>query len=393
MKKHKANKSILALGAESAGNFSVFYDTQIYHSDNFGDLLDEKNFDNFKKAILDFLKKEKIKPDIIITDLHPLYVTTIWGEKLAKKLKAEHIQVQHHIAHVFSQFESQGTRNKEQGTSKISNAAYGIALDGTGYGMDGKIWGGECFAISNSQFPNPNDKIYKPGIKIERIGYLENQILIGGDLAIKEPARVLISILSKFLSKKEVFNQVKKYYSKNQFELLWNQLQQNFNCQETSSTGRILDAVSVLLGIANNERKEKHGATYLLEKNSTEPYLDLKPKIKKAKTPSLEKGDLGGFEKHILETTLLFEYLIKNIHKDNKRLAATAQLYIAQGLYKIIKKHSENPKVILSGGLSENKIIKEYFESKNILQNKNPATPYGDAGLSVGQINYFSKIQ
>lgn len=366
----KNDLQILALGAESAGNFSVFSKGHFFHSEDFGDLLEPKNFARFQKSVLAFLKKEKIKPDVIITDLHPLYVTSVWGKELAKKLKTDHVEAQHHIAHIFSQISNFKFQNSKL---KIKNSFYGIALDGTGYGLDGKIWGGEIFHLQVTSYE----------LQVTRIGHLENQILIGGELAIKEPARVLISILSKFLSKEEVFEQVKKYYSTNQFEILWNQLQQNFNCLETSSVGRILDAVSVLLGFAKNERKEKHGATYLLEKNSTKPYLDLRPKIKKI-------NDLPVASYQLLVTPL-FEYLIKNINRDKKRLAATTQLYIAEGLHKIIYLETKNYKLktILSGGISNNKIISKYFESKNLLQNKKSRIARGDAGLSVGQINYI----
>ena len=355
------NDIILALGAESAGNFSVFYDGKIFHSDNFGDLLVDKNFKKFQKAVLDFLKKEDLIPNIIITDLHPLYVTTTWGKELSNKFKANHIEVQHHIAHIFSQaveFKKYKENHWLQATNYKLQTNYGIALDGTGFGLDGNIWGGEIFKIKKDF--------------IRRIGHLEYQTLIGGDLAIREPARLLISVLGKFLNKKGIYTYIKKYYDKNQFELLWNQLQENFNCQETSSTGRVLDAVSVLLGFSKNERKEKHGATYLLEKNSTKPYSDLKPKIKDK----------------ILLTTPLFDYLIKNFHKDEKRLAATAQLYVAQGLLGIIgnKKKSQ---VYISGGLSENKIISDYFKSQGFIKNKKSCAPYGDAGLSLGQIVYY----
>lgn len=426
---NSADKKILALGAESAGNFSVFSSGKTFHSKNFGDLLNQKNFDKFKKSVINFLKKENIKPNVIITDLHPLYVTTAWGQELAKKLKADNIQVQHHIAHTFSQI--------EKGNSKF-NSAYSIVLDGTGYGTDKNIWGGECFSISNFKFTTPkqssksnNQKSKISNCELERIGHLEYQTLIGGDLAIREPARLLISILEKVSKTKNnkkkanatmlhstvandkknssrqkdsVYNFVKKYYKKNEFELLWNQLNQNFNCQETSSAGRILDAVSVLLGFAKNERKEKHGATYLLEKSSTKPYRPPLPVIEE----EIERGCLK------LSTTHLFEYLIKHlpsnvpsnvtphVTKDPKRLAATAQLYIAQGMHEVIKRYEKRdmrkrssqisnlrPQVYLSGGLSENKIIKDYFASKNLLINKSPATPCGDAGLSVGQINYY----
>jgi len=351
----------------------------IYLSPNFGDLLDDNNFLKFQKAVLDFLKINKIKPNTILTDLHPLYKTTLWGAELAKKYKAEHTQVQHHLAHIFSAIEDKQIHNT---LYKIPDTFYGIALDGTGYGLDGKIWGGEIFKIT---------PLIKGTGGIVRIGHLENQIMIGGDLAVKEPARMLISIMDKFSNnfqlpmfktKKDfIFHFVKKYYTRNQFELLYNQLQNNFNCIETSSTGRILDAVSVLLGFAKNKRSYKHEATDLLEKNSAKPYKDLKPKI-------TFNFQLSTFN---LLATPLFEYLIKNLHKDKKRLAATAQIYIAEGLYKIIKKNNHNKKnfihnIFVSGGISNNKIISSYLESKGVIANKK--IPRGDAGISFGQMYY-----
>jgi hydrogenase maturation protein HypF len=416
-------KTILALGAESAGSFSVFSSLsfrtkrsgernplkpnnpaykgflaslrndknkklcgEIYLSDDFGDLLDDKNYKKFQKAVLTFLKKNKIKPDIILTDLHPLYKTTIWGAELAKKYKAEHVQVQHHLAHIFSAI---GEKTMHNTLYKIPDTFYGIALDGTGYGLDGKIWGGEIFKIS---------PLIKGARGINRIGHLENQTMIGGDLAVKGPARILISILNKFMSKDGIFKRVKKYYSKNQFELLYNQLQNNFNCQETSSAGRILDAVSILLGFSKNERNYKHEPIDLLEKNSTVPYNNLKPKIakiyNKESRTCLPVGKVINYE---LCSTYLFEYLIKNINKDKKRLAATAQLYIAEGLYEIIKKNHNSKFMIhdsyLAGGLANNKIILAYFKSKNKKNNpvkpKFNRVPRGDAGISFGQIIYY----
>jgi hydrogenase maturation protein HypF len=353
----KISQQILALGPESNGNFSIFKKGKIYFSEDFGDLLVDANFNRFKKELNLFLKKEQIKPDVILTDLHPLYKATLLGEKLGKKFKAQHIQIQHHIAHIYSQIFN----------LQIPNSFFGIALDGTGYGLDGKIWGGEVFKMSNK-------------IPIERVGHLEDQVMIGGDLAIQEPARMLLSILAKFLSKKEVYARVKKYYSQQEFEVLYNQLQQNFNCVETSSTGRILDAVSLLLGFCTNERNYKHEPIELLEKNSNKPYLNLKPVILN----------------NILMTTPLFEYLIKNIHKDKKRLAATAQLYIAQGLDEIIKLQTKfhPPQIFLSGGIANNKIISEYFTSKKNkagIPSGTPAVqiPRGDAGVSFGQIVYY----
>src|SRR3989339_804376 len=196
---------VLALGAESAGNFSFYENKKVYFSKDFGDLLDEKIWKNYKKAVLKYLKDNKIKPDVILTDLHPLFKNTLWGAELAQKLGAKHIHVQHHIAHIFSAVGDKIIQNTKY---QIPDTIYGVAMDGTGYGEDGKIWGGEIFQVKSSKLKVKS---------IIRMGHLENQTLTGGELSIKEPARMLISILSKFLDKDEVYKYIKKYYSRNEF--------------------------------------------------------------------------------------------------------------------------------------------------------------------------------
>lgn len=357
------NKNIiLALGAESAGNFSIFSNSKIYFSQDFGNLLDEENYDKYKSGLFSFLKRNTIRPDIILCDLHPLFYTTQLAQKLANKYGAKLIPIQHHVAHVFSAI---GDEIISTGKIKYKKEYLGIACDGTGYAEDGKIWGGEILKISSKD----------SALCIQRFGHLENQILLGGELAIREPVRVLISILSKFKEKKEVYSYVKKYYSKNEFELLWNQLIQNFNCLETSSTARILDAVSVLLKFSENKMLSKHEPVKLLEQNSTKPFV-LEPVIE--------------FNKHeeiwVLKTTPLFEYLIKNLDKDKKRLAATAQKYIASGLSLIIK-NQKNTQTYFAGGMANNKIISQFLESRRVYVNKK--IPRGDAGISFGQIFLF----
>lgn len=369
----KKNITIMALGAESAGVFAFYNNGKIFISENFGDLLDENNFSRYKKAVLNYLIKEKNKPKVIISDLHPLFKTTIFGSELAKKYNTCFIKVQHHIAHVFSSI-ADFALNAEYG---MPDSFYGIAIDGTGYGLDENIWGGEIFRIISSR-------------SIERIGSLEEQVMIGGDLAVREPARMLIGILNKFLTKEDIYHFIKKHYSKNEFEALHNQLEQDFNCQKTTSSGRILDAVAVLLGFAGNERNYKHEAVKKLEANSGKPYDDIDLRFS-AKGGSAAEGKIYDL-RIILDTTHLFEYLIKNIHKDKRRLAATAQVYISKGLYGIIKKNHKssiiNHKscVFAAGGMANNKIISEYLNKKGVYLSKK--IPRGDEGIAVGQIIY-----
>ncbi len=443
-------ETILALGAESAGVFSVYLNGGIFISENFGDLLDESNFLKYKKAVLGYFppkadqpragQKEKIKPDVVLSDLHPLYKTTIFAEEIAGKYNIPHIKIQHHIAHIFSAVGDQVINNDktqnnknchsersrsevknpvfcakftgsfafaQDDKQKASNTFFGIAMDGTGYGLDGNIWGGEIFRISNDKFQMTNQiqnlkskiEIKKNNFYIERIGSLEEQIMIGGDLAVKEPARMLIAILAKIpnppvkysarrnltgqanlkAQKDFIYKYVKKFYTRNELEVLYNQLEQNFNCQTTTSTGRVLDAVSVLLGFAGNERRYKHEAARKLEENSSEPY-------------ELESRIMNYESRKVLNTTYLFEYLIKNIKRDKKRLAATAQLYIAKGLSEIIKK-IPNTKyqipntVFAAAGMINNKIIAEYLDKQGIYLSKK--IPRGDEGIVVGQIVYY----
>ncbi|MCK5084303.1 MAG: hypothetical protein KAQ64_01475 [Candidatus Pacebacteria bacterium] len=384
---------ILSLGAESVGRFCFYDNGKIYISENFGDILDVKNLANFNKAILKQIETKK--PNIILTDFHPFYNSTVFGSELSKKLKIPHIQVQHHIAHIFSTVGDNIIRIKNQ-ESRIKNLSlvipkefYGIASDGTGFGFDRNIWGGEVFQVKNEK-----RKTKSTSLVINRISSLEEQTMIGGDLAVKEPARMLISILSKFLPKEKVYENVKKFYTENEFELLYNQLQQNFNCQKTTSTGRILDAVSVLLGFADNKRDFKHEATKLLEENSTLPYKDYELRIKNYKS------------RKIINTTYLFEYLLKNIHKDKKRLAATAQECIARGFYEIIRRCAKEtrfpignrvsdipdsrfqiPDSFLAGGMANNKIISSYLENKDVYTSKK--IPRGDEGIAFGQIVFY----
>ncbi|HOF42337.1 MAG TPA: hypothetical protein PLF30_02560 [Candidatus Moranbacteria bacterium] len=355
----KSQKTILALGAESAGNFSAYHNGRIWFSQDFQDLLDEKNFKKYSRNLQKFLKDNLLKPDVVISDFHPEFRTTELAKKLSKKYGATHLFVQHHLAHIFSSI-GDWIISKNHRHQKLSPDFFGIACDGTGYGVDGKIWGGEVFKI----------KIKNGKLQTARIGHLENQTLIGSETAIREPARVLIAILSKFLDEEKIYEIIKKYYSQKEFDVIYRQLMQNFYCIESSGAARVFDAVSILLGFSKNERLSKHAPARALEKNSTSPYK-LKPVTVFSKK---EKAA-------VLKTAPLFKFLIKNIKKDKRRLAATAQTYVAEGLLGIAGK---NHLVFFSGGMANNMIMRKFFKSRGA--HVNEKIPCSDAGISFGQI-------
>ncbi|MFH0856274.1 MAG: hypothetical protein V1860_00050 [bacterium] len=401
----KSKKKILALGSEFDTRLAFYHSGEIIFSENTGELVENKT--EYEKFVMDFVETHcnvslRMNPDVIITDLHPLYNSRKIGEKLAMKWNIPHYSVQHHIAHIFSAIADWTLENgpslacpahcgerRQSRRMTGCKGCVGIACDGTGYGLDGNIWGGEVFRICKN---------------IIRIGHLEEQYLLGGELAIEEPARMVISILSKILSQEEVFKYVEKYYSAQEFNFLWNQREKKFNCPLTTSAGRVLDAVSIFLGFCENERKYKHYSVKMLENytaGSCGKEKFLKPKIIKNKN-----GE------YILDTTYLFEYLVKNtplappptlklwrtglnrrtkkeMEEQKKKLGAAAQRYIIEGLYEIAGKdvNDSKRKIFFAGGLAKNEVMKKFAEDNNIYISKN--IPSGDAGIAAGQIMYY----
>jgi len=138
-----------------------------------------------------------------------------------------------------------------------------------------------------------------------------------------------------------------------------------------------------LLEFADNKRNFKHEATKLLEENSTIPYRNYELGIRKYKS------------RKIIDTTYLLEYLVKNIDKDKKRLAATAQEYITKGFWEITKVEMQQycvstaakNTIFFTGGMANNKIISSYLEKKGVYTSKK--IPRGDEGIAFGQIVYY----
>jgi len=356
--KVKCDKVILALGAEMSNVISVFKDNKIYQSQYLGTISNADAYENYKSTVNYFLKLLNAKPGIILCDMHPTYNSTRFAKELSEKLNISLLKIQHHIAHSYS------VAIENNLTDFI-----GIACDGLGYGVDDncndgdyKIFGGEVFH---------NDK---------RIAHLEEFEQIGGDLANADPSRLLFSIMKKTLDTKDFERFILNYMDKTKFDALNKQLFLDINCPMTSSTGRLFDAVSFMLRFYDKRTYEGRGAM-LLEANSSAPYnLDIET------------------NNNILLITPLFKFIYDELTKkncDKRRLAATAQLYVAKGFLKIASdyvkinyKESKNKlPIVFSGGCAFNRIMTSYVISKNVLINKE--TSCGDGGISAGQIGYY----
>jgi hydrogenase maturation protein HypF len=334
----ESTKQILALGAELNNTFCILKDKKAILSQYMGTTSNLGAFENYKKSIDKFLQFTNTKPDIILCDLHPQYNTSLYGHTLAKRMGIPIVSVQHHKAHSYSVAAEHNIKD-----------FVAIVCDGLGFGEDNTIWGGEIFD-GNS-----------------RVGHLEPQLQLGGDSATQYPAKMLFSILRNFLDVKDAKQFLANHFTDTELTILDRQRSEKFNAPITTSCGRILDAVSVLIGFCDRRTYDGRPAM-VLEAHSTTPY-DLEPVIKN----------------NILMTTPIFEYIVKNIHSDKARLAATAQLYIARGLYTIAQNYKKP--IIFGGGCAYNRIMSSFMLSHGVLMNKN--IPCGDGGISFGQIAYY----
>ncbi len=332
----------IALGAGINSTMCACSENECVMSDSIS------GFEDFRGKVSTLIENTGIEPKIIACDLHPTYNSTIFAKEFAVEHKARLVQIQHHKAHVA------GAAAEHKLTDYV-----GIAMDGLGYGDDGTIWGGEVFDVSG-------------GIEFKRVGHLERQIQIGGDSATIYPKKMLFSILSKILSEKEIAEL--KLFDPKESGLYSKMLKDKFNIVYTSSSGRVLDAVSAFLGVCDKRTYDGEPAIEL-EKNSGEA-MDIEICIRK-------EGDCS-----VLMTTPLFEFLLENRGIDRGVLGATAQMYLAKGLYSIAEKIGKP--IVFCGGVAHNKIISGFMRSKGVFMNKEVSC--GDDGICYGQA-YLANLQ
>jgi len=227
-------------------------------SQHIGDLENSETLDTFEQTVAQYERLFKVRPQVIAHDLHPEYLSTKWAqvqeEQTAKgKKPLRLIAVQHHHAHVVAAAAEQG----------VFEPVVGIAFDGTGYGPDGTIWGGEVLITGAA---NPS---------FERFAHLKPFALPGGAGAIKRPIRTLYALLAQYdLLEHEGIASIERRLEDHEAATILAMVEKGLNTPMTSSMGRLFDAVAALLGIADEASFEGSPAM-MLEAMSSE--LDAKP--------------------------------------------------------------------------------------------------------------------
>ena len=233
--------SELAVGGEIKSTFCVTRDDYAYLSQHIGDMGNLETLQAMQRCVEHFLRLFRVVPQAVVADLHPSYLSGQWAEEFARTIGVPLLRVQHHYAHIASLI----TESELPPDQRI----IGCCFDGTGYGTDGAIWGGE-FMIAN-------------GIEFDHVAQLKYTPLPGGDASIGRPYRVALAQLwSNGIDWSEILPCVAACPQKERV-LLRQQLEQNLNCALTSSMGRLFDAAASVIGVRHEVNYEAQAAMEL----------------------------------------------------------------------------------------------------------------------------------
>jgi len=235
------SRRILACGGELKNTFCLTRNDYAFISQHIADMENLETLEHFNNTIELYKKLFSIEPEIIAHDLHPDYLSTDYAQGLVKEnAKMKVYPIQHHHAHIVSCIVENG----------VDEPVIGVAFDGTGYGSDGCIWGGEFLVADYKGF--------------KRMGHLEYMPLPGGDAAIKKPYRTAVSYIYSLLGKESLENlPFIQGIDKKELTMLKQQIDKGINTPLTSSCGRLFDAVSALIGIRSEIDYEAQAAIEL----------------------------------------------------------------------------------------------------------------------------------
>ena len=235
-----AMPQIFAAGPLLKNTFTLTRDTNAFVSQHIGDMENLETLAHYEAALATFKHLFRIEPEVVVCDAHPDYLTTRYAEQYAREhgLPAP-LRVQHHRAHIAACL-------ADNGRARDAGSVIGVAFDGTGYGDDGAIWGGEWFVGDYGGF--------------ERVAHLEYLPLPGGDAAIRHPWRLAVAYLHTLLGPDEFPSGI---FCPADALAVRQQVARGLNTPQTSSMGRLFDAVSALLGVCQTTTYEAQAAIEL----------------------------------------------------------------------------------------------------------------------------------
>jgi len=365
------SEPVLACGPEQKNTFALAKGNRIYLSHHIGDMENYEVLRSLEKGVIHFKKIFDIEPTIVAYDLHPDYLSTKYaqeypdftesGEKVIK------VGIQHHHAHAVSCMVENG----------INRPVIAVTLDGTGYGEDGTIWGGEILLTEYHRF--------------KRLGYFETAQMPGGEAAIDNPWQMAVSYLYEIYNENlfEIDLPFLNSIAHSEKDIVLGLLKTGFNSPMTSSCGRLFDGVAAIVGVRNHVNYEGQAAVEF------EQYISQKSSFRKDKSDiAYDFYLMNNSEGFIIE----WESMIKQAVEDVKNRVSLSYISIKfhNGLAKILceaversREMTEINEVVLSGGVFMN--IYLLTRLHNLLENSgftvytHRQVPANDGGIALGQ--------
>ena len=345
---------ILAVGGELKNSFCLASGDWAHISGHIGDMGTLASQEALDRAVTQMLNFQHSRPEKIVCDLHPAYSTVSWASRFADQRGIELLQVQHHVAHAYSLLAER---------SHLEPAVV-VAVDGTGYGTDGTIWGGEILEIAGAAW---NRRTHLPSFS-----------LVGGDRAVRYPWRVALGIAHdwnlEWITPKISAEIGDRQGKSAELKLVKSQLNSGFGVVETTSGGRLFDAAAAILGICTEVTYEAQAAM------------------------ELEHAATSWANRHIGAPAVRFNSyreLFEMLAEDDREVGERAWLFHL-GLAQLLGAQAEEnaqkagiKTVGLTGGVALNRLFSSHFIrimrecGYEVLTHK--TVPPNDGGLSLGQ--------
>jgi len=346
----------LAVGAHLKNTVALSVGAEVFLSQHLGDLSTAEAHAAFHKSAADLPHLYGATPESVVCDLHPEYLSTKYAESLSTQV----LRVQHHWAHVLACLAENG----------LEPPVLGVAWDGTGYGTDGTIWGGEFLASNGSLH------------SFDRVAHLRRFRLPGGDAAIKQPCRSAVGLLFEIRGRHlvdEVDLPPLREFPAAHFPPLLAMLEKGVNAPLTSSAGRLFDAVASLVGLPQRVSFEGQAAMEL--EFAIDPHADGVYPF------TFRRGTLP----HVLDWQPMIEQILSELRQGVPREVIAAKFHrtLATMVVAVAKERSAK-KVLLTGGCFQNRALLECCVQRLRAEGFQPFwhrhVPPNDGSIALGQI-------
>jgi hydrogenase maturation protein HypF len=350
---------VLAVGAHLKNTVALSVGRDTFISQHIGDLETSAALAAFQRTVVDLPRLYDAQPELIACDRHPEYLSSKFAA--GSRLPVE--PVQHHWAHVLACMAE----------NELDDPVLGVSWDGTGYGMDGTIWGGEFLLTDQDSF--------------HRVAHFRQFRLPGGEMAVREPRRTALALLHVIWGGSGLEDRTlapMAEFSRNDLALIQQMLRKGFNAPVTSSAGRLFDAVAALVGLRQRVTFEGQAAMEL--ESIIEPDVtDLYPF-------EIENGD-----PQIIDWAPMIREILTDLRSRESARVISAKFHNTMSeIILAIAQLGVTPRIVLTGGCFQNRYLLERAVLRLTQAGFKPywhqRVPTNDGGIALGQVVAAARV-